>query len=71
MLRASKTISGIALNWQSVTNRTYFIQRSTNLGKQPVFSSIQSNVVGQPGTTTWSDTSATNAGPYFYRVGVQ
>jgi hypothetical protein len=62
---------GLVLSWQSVNNRTYFLQSTTNLGAQPAFSTIQSNIVGQAGTTGYTDTNAVGNGPYFYRVGVQ
>jgi len=62
---------GVTLSWQSVNNRTYYLERAGSLAVQPSFSSIQSNITGQAGTTSYTDTNSTSAGPFFYRVGVQ
>jgi len=62
---------GVTVSWQSVSNRTYSLERAINLGMQPAFSPAASNIVGQAGTTTFTDTNATGPGPFFYRVGVQ
>jgi len=62
---------GITMTWQSVSGISYCIERSTNLGNLPAFSILQSNIVGQPGATTYTDTNAVGSGPFFYRVGVR
>lgn len=67
----TNNISGSTITWQSVNGVSYFIQRSGELSAQPPFSTIQSNVIGLPGTTSYTDTNAIGDGPFFYRVGVQ
>ena len=50
---------------------SYFLERCTNLASLPPFSLLATNLPGQPGTTSYKDTNATGAGPFFYRVGVK
>ena len=71
MTTVTNDVSGMTITWQSVSGVTYFLQRATDLGTQPAFSTIQTGIAGQPGTTSYTDTDATGAGPYYYRVGVQ
>jgi hypothetical protein len=49
----------------------YFLQRSDDLGATPPFVTVSSNVVGQAGTTSFTDTNNISASKSFYRVGVQ
>jgi len=65
---ATNNPAGILVSWQSVPERVYDLQRSPNLGLQPAFSLIQTNIPGQPGLTSFNDTNAPAAAHYFYRV---
>ncbi|NOS71338.1 MAG: hypothetical protein HOP33_15565 [Verrucomicrobia bacterium] len=71
MLNATNSLSGKTVTWQSVSTRNYWLERATNLGIASPFQTIATNIVGVAGLKTFTDTSATNGGPYFYRVGVQ
>jgi len=60
--------AGVTFHWQSAGIR-YFLQRSTNLVGP--FDTFATNFYAGVGIATYRDASATNEGPYFYRVGVQ
>ncbi len=59
---------GLVIRWQSVEGRMYHVDRSLDLTASPAFQPLMSNIAGQPGFTTVTDTTATAKGPYFYRV---
>lgn len=61
---------GVGVSWRSVDTRTYYLERGSDLGSAPL-PFLKSNIVGQAGSTTFTDATATNPVPYFYRVGVQ
>lgn len=71
MLNATNSLSGKTVTWQSVATRNYWLERASNLELASPFQTVATNIVGVAGLKTFTDTSATNGGPYFYRVGVQ
>lgn len=71
LLNPAGSLSGRVVTWQSVTNRTYFLERSVNLSASEGFLTLATNLAGQTGTTTFTDTDSPGSGPFFYRVGIQ
>jgi len=70
LLSAAPIGTNVTVTWQSVAGVNYFLERSKNLGASVPFSPLVIGIPGQAGMTSYADTSATNTGPYFYRVGV-
>jgi hypothetical protein len=68
MVSATPTSTNATVTWQSVAGVNYFLDRSANLASP--FTLLATNIVGQAGTTSCTDTNATGAGAFFYRVGV-
>jgi hypothetical protein len=69
--RATGRKPGVTVNWQSVPDRNYFVQRAVALKKPLSFQTVASDIAGQPTSTSWLDTNAVGSGPFFYRIGVQ
>ncbi len=71
LVSAVPSSTNVMVTWQSVAGANYFLECGTNLSALPCFMCVATNIVGQTGTTSYTDTNATGAGPFFYRVGVQ
>jgi hypothetical protein len=69
MLFPTITSTGATLTWQSQSNIVYFLQRAAQ--PSAPFSTIQSNIVGWAGTTSYTDTNVVGSALFLYRVGVQ
>jgi hypothetical protein len=70
MLTITNGISGATVRWQSVSGINYLLQHS-DLISGAGFSTIQTNIPGQAGSTSFTDTNAVGARRMVYRVGVQ
>jgi hypothetical protein len=71
IISAVNLVGGVELTWTSVTNRSYALERALDLAEASPFELLQSNLPGQEGATTFTDTNAPGPGPYFYRVQVE
>lgn len=74
LLSATAAAPGVAVTWQSVSGKTYVVERASHLGTQPDFLPLATNIVGRVNTnaTTYMDTNTSAFSlDLFYRVGVQ
>jgi hypothetical protein len=60
----------VVVSWQSITDRSYYLQRATDLGGTVDFVTVATNIVGLTNTTTYVDSNSIGSGPFFYRVGI-
>jgi len=58
---------GYVISWQSATNRSYRIERSTNM-LEGFSHIIQSNILSTPVMNSITDTTVSSSGIYLYRV---
>ncbi|MBP7831124.1 MAG: hypothetical protein KA248_14540 [Kiritimatiellae bacterium] len=62
---------GLIVRWRRVKDRTCQVDRATNLLSSAAYTNVFANVPGQADYTAVTDTTATAAGPYLYRVRTQ
>jgi hypothetical protein len=70
LLAPSLNGTNVTVSWQSVAGANYFLERGSNLTALAAFTLLATNIVGQPGTTTYTETNGAGSGPFFYRIGV-
>ncbi len=58
--------AGISIKWSSVLAKSYDVERTTNLFQ--TFQPLATNLVATGTEFTYTDSTATNAIPYFYRI---
>lgn len=69
LLSAAPAGADVTVHWQSVAGISYLLERTANLAAP--FTPVAASIIGQAGTTSYTDTTASGAGPFFYRVGVK
>ena len=68
LLPPAITSSGVLLTWQSVPNRSYALEKATDLLARPCFSCVASNLPGATGITSFTDTNSTTTTLYRLRL---
>lgn len=63
-----EAVDGFILQWNSMTDRVYNVWRTTNFTEG--FSLHGSAIPGTPPVNVYHDKTATNGGPYFYKIDV-
>jgi hypothetical protein len=71
LISVSPASGTMTLTWQSVVGINYNVQRSISLNSAALFTTIATNIPGQIGTTSFSDTNVPSATQLYYRVSVQ
>ena len=61
--------TGIVVRWQSTTDKTYLLERTTNLMES--FTSLSNHLNATPPMNVYTDMTVTGWGPWFYRVGLE
>ena len=70
LVSASPAGANVTVSWQSVAGVNYFLLRTSNLSEPADFTLLVTNLLGESGTTSYTDTNAAIAPGLFYRVGV-
>ena len=64
----SATNAVAQVEWQSVADKFYRIDRATNLLATPAFVPVAHDIRGLAGTTRWTDTAPSSGGVSYYRI---
>jgi hypothetical protein len=62
--------TNVTVRWTSVAGVSYYLLRSAHLTVPAAYRLLTTNILGQSGTTSYTDTNAAGLSPLFYRVGV-
>ena len=70
ILPSAQDAAGFVISWKSVAGKSYRLERSGDLAGGFDFL-VQSNIPATPILNTVTDATATGAGPFHYRAGVE